>query len=152
MSVRACPALPRSLKREHVATKATQCLNDGERKVLIGEEAHDGALSGFVVLNLGVDLVPMRTDVRPRVGQILGPEAGVRAQEFRFACARSTGLFESQTDSRARDAGVAMTRIGQVDAGLRQRSRATSCSIGLLAPVLGYESLCLFAGLSGKLA
>ena len=54
-------------------------------RALNGEEAHDSALGGFVVLNLGVDVVPMRAHVCPGVCQILGSEAGVRAQEFGLA-------------------------------------------------------------------
>lgn len=46
---------------DHVVPSATQCFDDWEREVLVSEEARHGRLRAFVVADLSIDLVPVRT-------------------------------------------------------------------------------------------
>ena len=57
---------------DDVVTEPAQCFDGWQGKVLVGEEARHGQLRRFVLADLPIDLVTMRTYVRPRVGEVLG--------------------------------------------------------------------------------
>ena len=55
---------------DHVVPDPTQCFDDREREVLVGEEARHRRLRAFVVADLSIDLVPVTPHVRPGAGKI----------------------------------------------------------------------------------
>src|SRR5260370_1241589 len=94
------------LNGQHVVPQLAQFLHYWEREVLVRVEAGH-TLRFLIFANLLLDFVPVRADVSPGIGQILGTQRRVGSEQFRLARAQSPGLLQDPD----RDAGPHDTRI-----------------------------------------
>ena len=86
------PGLPRVVHGHDVMPESTQFLDNRQRKVLVGEQPCHG-LGCLVLANLRLNLVSMRTHIRPGVRQILGAQCGIGPQQIRLTRPQSSGLL-----------------------------------------------------------
>jgi uncharacterized protein (DUF433 family) len=100
-------------------------------------------LGGFVVCNLGPDLVPMRTHICPGIGQIFRRELAIRSQQFGVTGAQTPRLLQGpHRDSRAGDTRIVTgnaedyvnalldsARHGPISRRLSHREQATNARL-----------------------
>jgi hypothetical protein len=77
--------------REDIVPEAPQSLHYWEGKVLVGIAPRHRSRR-FVGMNLVLDLLPVRTGIGPRIGQIRGPQGGIAPQEVGFTGAQTLRL------------------------------------------------------------
>ena len=126
------------LNGQDVVTQPRKLLDDREGEVLVRIQSRQ---SGVLILSdVAIDLLLMGTHVRPCVGQVLGPECGLSAQQLGLACAEPSGLLQNPDRyPGSYDAGLpAADRRAALDSGKssrqlwRSRRRRGTCAMACL--------------------
>lgn len=100
-------------QRHYVMTKAAQGFNDGQREVLVCENARHRRSRSLVLANLSIDLVAMGSDVRPGVSKILGMKRRIRLEQPSFAHSKTPGLLQDpHGNPGAHDRGFTAADVG----------------------------------------
>jgi hypothetical protein len=105
---------------QHIVAQSPQFFDDGQGKVFVRVQLrHDSGV--LIVVNLPFNFVAMRSNVGPRVYDVLSSESRIDSQQVRLACPQSAGLLQHPyRNARPHNARFAPAHAGPAfDAGKR---------------------------------
>jgi hypothetical protein len=106
LSVLACFA-----HRQHIMTQRAQRRHHLGWEVLVRVKSRH-LLRSLVLADLLIDLVAVRTNVRPRVGEIFRAQRGICLQQFRFRHPKAARLLKHPDgDARPHNPGLATAYV-----------------------------------------